>query len=104
MAFPEIDVEENLLQNDFKMRADLSHSGPSCVGQNASEPILLVSLLTGAPSFSKRPHPLSKAALPPCFVLSHADMFFDREGEMVRKRCDPYSNCEADGVYDIMTI
>ena len=58
------------------MRADLSHSGPNCVGQKASEPILLVSLLTGAPSFSKRFQPLSKAALLPCLVLSHADIVF----------------------------
>ena len=66
--------EEDLLQNDFKILADLSHSGPRFVGQNASEPILFVILLTGAPSFSKRVQPLSKAALPPCLVLSQVDI------------------------------
>jgi hypothetical protein len=37
--------------------------------------------LTGAPSFSKRFHPLSKAALLPCLVLSHADMVLCCESE-----------------------
>lgn len=65
--------EEDILQNDFRMRADLSHSGPRLVGQKASDPILLVSLLTGAPSFSKSAQPLSKAALLPCLVLSQVE-------------------------------
>lgn len=65
----------SLLQKDFNILADLSLSGPSCVGQKASEPILFVSLFTGAPSFSKRAHPLSNAAFEPCLVLSQVGIF-----------------------------
>jgi hypothetical protein len=62
------------LQNDFRIRAALSDSWSSVVGQKASEPILFVSLLTGTPSFSNPVHALSNAALLPDFVLSQADM------------------------------
>jgi hypothetical protein len=55
-------------QKDFKMRAALSHSWPRVMGQNASHPSLLLSLLTGPPSLSNAAHPLSKAALPRCLV------------------------------------
>ena len=66
--------QEYSLQNDFRIRAALSDSWSSVVGQNASDPILFVSLFTGTPSFSNPVHALSKAALLPCFVLSQADM------------------------------
>lgn len=57
-------------QNDFKMRADLSHSWSRVVGKKASQPSLLLSLLTGPPSFSNAAHPLSNAAFPSFFVLA----------------------------------
>lgn len=65
-----------ILQNDLRMRAALSHSFSIPVGQKASDPILLVILLTGPPSFSKAAHPLSNAALPLVFVFSQADAMF----------------------------
>lgn len=55
------------------MRAAFSHSFSIPVGQNASDPILFVSLLIGTPNFSNAAHPLSKAALPPVFVFSQGD-------------------------------
>lgn len=72
--FSEGEGQGSLLQNDFRIRAALSDSWSSVVGQKASEPILFVSLLTGTPSFSNPAHALSNAALLPCFVLSQADM------------------------------
>lgn len=67
------DMDRYPLQNDFKILAHLSHSLSRVVGQNASEPILLVNLLMGVPSFSAHPQTLSKPALLPCLRLSRAD-------------------------------
>jgi hypothetical protein len=60
----------HLLQKLLKILAALSLSLSKVVGQNASLPILLDSLLTGAPSLSAHPHTLSKPFLLPDFVLS----------------------------------
>lgn len=81
---------EDLLQNDFKILAALSHSLSRVVGQKASDPILFESLLTGAPTkkcqlrrqgvticdflhlrLSAKPHALSNPFLLPDFVRSH---------------------------------
>lgn len=60
----------DVLQNDFKILAALSLSAARFVGQKASDPILFVSLFTGAPSFSKPAQALSNVAFPPCLALS----------------------------------
>jgi hypothetical protein len=53
------------------MRAALSLSLSSVVGQNASAPTLLDNLFTGAPSLSTHPYTLSKPALPPVLAFAH---------------------------------
>jgi hypothetical protein len=75
------------LQNDLRILAALSLSLSRVVGQNASDPILFESLLTGAPTencqysfqgqrtihysrLSAQPQALSKPFLLPLFVLS----------------------------------
>jgi hypothetical protein len=58
------------LQKLLRILAALSLSLSKVVGQNASLPILFVSLLTGAPSLSAHPQTLSKPFLLPDFVLS----------------------------------
>jgi hypothetical protein len=73
LANADIGCLGDVLQKDLRTRAALSDSGPRDVGQNASEPILFVSLFTGAPSFSNAAQPLSKVALLPCLVFSQAD-------------------------------
>lgn len=59
------------LQKLRRMRAALSLSLSSVVGQKASEPSLFDSLLTGAPSLSAHPHSLSKPDLLVCLVRCH---------------------------------
>ena len=53
---PELEMED-ILQNDLRILAALSHSLSRVVGQNASEPILFESLLTGAPTVDVSFHP-----------------------------------------------
>ena len=59
----------NLLQKLLRMRAALSLSLSSVVGQKASLPSLLDSRFTGAPSLSTNPYILSKPALLLVLVL-----------------------------------
>lgn len=54
------------------MRAALSLSLSSVVGQNASLPSLLLSRLTGAPSLSAAFHALSKPLFDPVLTFSHS--------------------------------
>jgi hypothetical protein len=61
----------NVLQKLRKMRAALSLSFSRVVGQKASEPSLLLSLLTGGPNLSTRFHALSKPTLPPPLIRDH---------------------------------
>lgn len=63
--------EHDVLQKLFKMRAALSLSMSSVVGQKASEPNLFDILLMGAPSLSTHPYILSKPIFPPVLVLLH---------------------------------
>lgn len=74
----------DLLQKLFRMRAALSLSLSSVVGQKASEPSLLERRLTGAPSLSTHPYSLSKPALPPVFVFCQRAMSGKRD-EAARK-------------------
>lgn len=53
------------------MRAALSLSLSSVVGQKASEPSLLDRRLTGGPNLSTQPYTLSKPALLLVFVFAH---------------------------------
>ena len=59
----------NLLQKLLRMRAALSLSLSSVVGQKASLPSLLDNRFTGAPSLSTNPYILSKPALLLVLVL-----------------------------------
>lgn len=59
------------MQKLFSMRAALSLSLSSVVGQKASLPSLLDSRLTGAPILSRAAQTLSKPALPVDLVLVH---------------------------------
>jgi hypothetical protein len=68
------------LQKLLNILAALSLSLSNVVGQNASLPILFVSLLTGAPSLSAQPQTLSKPFLLPDLVLSH-------DGSRLDTRC-----------------
>ena len=61
----------DILQKLRKMRAALSLSLSKVVGQKASEPSLLLSLFTGAPSLSTRFQALSKPTLPPPLTRDH---------------------------------
>lgn len=63
-------LSPDLLQKLRNILAALSLSLSSVVGQNASEPNLLVSLFTGAPNLSTSANVLSNATLPPNLVLS----------------------------------
>jgi len=65
----------NVPQKDLRMRAALLLSLSRDVGQNASDPILLVHLLTGAPILSKAFQAESQPALEPDLVLSHKVIF-----------------------------
>jgi len=58
-----------ILQKLRRMRAALSLSLSSVVGQNDSEPSLLDNLFTGVPILSANPQSLSKPALPPVLVF-----------------------------------
>ena len=61
----------DVLQKLRKMRAALSLSLSRVVGQKASEPSLLLSLFTGAPSLSTSVQALSKPTLPPPLTRDH---------------------------------
>lgn len=63
-----------LLQKLLRMRAALSDSMSSVVGQNASEPTLLERRLTGAPSLSTQLYTLSNPALDCVFVFDQRAM------------------------------
>lgn len=60
-----------LLQKLRNIRAALSLSLSNVVGQKASDPSLLLKLLTGAPSLSTTAYSFSKPNLLPDFVFSH---------------------------------
>ena len=61
----------NSLQKLLRMRAALSLSLSSVVGQKASDPSLFERRLTGGPNLSTQPYTLSKPALLLVFVFAH---------------------------------